>query len=186
MKTHMPTKALLLAIATMWIVYGLQYFIPLEQFGIVPRTFSGLIGIFAAPFLHANLLHLIANTISLLLIGLVFFTVQGRKSFVISAEIIVIGGLLTWLIARPDSIHIGASGYIYGLLGYALFIGVFQRKLSNILFSSAFFFLYGGALWGLLPINPFVSWEGHVSGFVAGALCAKFAGPERATASRSD
>lgn len=174
MKNHMPAKILLIAIAAMWLVYGLQYFFALEQFGIVPRTLSGLVGIIVSPFLHANLLHLLANTTSLLLLGMVFFTVQGKKSLLISVEIILIGGFLTWLIARPDSVHIGASAYIYGLLGYALFIGIFQRKLSNILFSSAFFFLYGGALWGLLPINPFVSWEGHISGFIAGALVAKF------------
>ncbi len=174
MQSHRPAKVLLIAIAAMWLIYGLQYFIPLEQFGIVPRTLSGLIGIIASPFLHANLLHLLANTGSLILLGMVFFTVQGKKSLLISVEIIIIGGFLTWLIARPDSVHIGASGYIYGLLGYSLFIGIFQRKLSNILFSGAVFFLYGGALWGLLPINPFVSWEGHISGFIAGALVAKF------------
>ncbi|NOY61865.1 MAG: rhomboid family intramembrane serine protease [Gammaproteobacteria bacterium] len=185
MITRSPAKVLLIAIVVMWVVYGLQYFLPLQQFGIVPRTFSGLIGIVAAPFLHANLLHLITNTVSLVLLGMLFFTVQGKKSLTISIEIILIGGFLTWLIGRPDSVHIGASGYIYGLLGYALFIGIFQRKWSNILFSAVIFFLYGGALWGLLPVNPFVSWEGHVSGFVAGALCAKFAGQQQRTGTSS-
>ena len=178
MKSHMPAKVLLIAIVIMWLVYGLQTFIPLEQFGIVPRTLSGLIGIFASPFLHGSLSHLIANSVGLLFLGMVFFTVQGHKSLIISIEVIIIGGFFTWLIGSADSVHIGASGYIYGLLGYALFIGIFQRKLSSILFSVAIFFFYGGALWGLLPVNPLVSWEGHLSGFVAGALCAKFADTE--------
>ena len=171
-----PPSSIFTFIATMWIVFFLQKFLPLVEWGgIHPRSTNGLLGIVFSPFLHGGLYHLIANTTSLLFLGILFFAAQGKKALVISVELIVLGGFLTWLIGRSGTVHIGASGYIYGILGYSLSLGIFKRQLMNIVFSGLVFFLYGGALWGLLPLNPHVSWEGHISGFIAGIICAKFA-----------
>jgi len=171
-----PLRIIFGFISLMWVFFFLQIFLPLRQLGIVPRSLSGLWGVLLSPFLHGSLFHLLANTFSLIVLGLLFFASQGKKALSISAGIIIIGGLGTWLIGRSGTVHIGASTYIYGLMGFSLTVGIFQKSLVNIVYSVLILALYGGALWGLLPLNPYISWEGHLCGFAAGILIAKFSG----------
>jgi len=161
-------------IGLLWLILLLSGIFPLRELGIVPRSLSGLLGILFAPFLHANVSHLAANTGALLILGLILFTLEGPRMFGILAVIALFGGLGTWLIGRGDSIHLGASGLIYGIFGYILAAGIFKRSIASIIGALVVLGLYGGLIWGVLPTQTCVSWEGHLCGFLAGVGDAKF------------
>ncbi len=167
-----PIKNLLYGIAFLWIVHILSYFFPLNKFGIVPRNIYGLWGILFAPLLHNDFSHLSANSVSLFILGLFLITLEHKKSYWIIIAVVLLGGAGTWLIGRPDTIHIGASGVIYGILGYLLARGLFKRDLKSLIISLAVFFLYSGMIFGVLPVNSSMSWESHLCGFVSGIIMA--------------
>ncbi len=144
----------------------------LDQFGIVPRHLIGLRGILFAPFLHANFRHLIANTVPFVTLGWLVMLRHTSDFFVVTAISMLVGGMGTWLIGAPG-FHIGASGVIFGYLGFLLSRGYFERKISSMLLSIMIGLLYGGLLWGVLPNQPGVSWEGHLFGFIGGSIAAK-------------
>jgi len=144
----------------------------LEHFGLRPRTMDGLIGIFTMPFLHGNWDHLASNTFPLAIFGTLVMLRGLERFLAVTAVIVATSGVAVWLVAR-SSIHIGASGLIFGYLGYLMSIGFWERKLGPILLSLAVGFLYGGMLWGVLPGQPGVSWEGHLFGFLGGVLAAR-------------
>jgi membrane associated rhomboid family serine protease len=170
-----PLKAVFVTLAVLWIIFFLASIFPeLKNMGIYPRTIHGLIGILTSPFIHADLSHLIANSTGILILGTVFASLEGSRFKYIIVPIFLLSGLGTWLIGRSGSVHIGASGVIYGLLGYLLFAGIFTKKLSTIAVSILVLFLYGGAVWGIFPLigQPYISWEAHLSGFIAGIITA--------------
>jgi membrane associated rhomboid family serine protease len=145
----------------------------LAVFGIRPRTPEGLWGILFAPFLHANLAHLLANTIPLVVLGCLVALRGRRDFFLVTAWVMLVGGGAVWLLGRPFSIHIGASGLIFGYLGFILARGVFERGLQAGLLAIIVFVLYGGTLWGVLPASSRISWESHLFGFLAGLMAGK-------------
>lgn len=145
----------------------------LDRFGVQPRSLVGLRGVVLAPLLHGGLGHLIANTGPLLMLGWFVMWRQTRDWFVVGAFATVVGGLGTWLVGASNSVHIGASGVVFGFLGYLLLRGWFERKFFSIVGSVLVGVMYGGALWGLLPGTPGVSWEGHLFGFLGGVLAAR-------------
>jgi membrane associated rhomboid family serine protease len=146
----------------------------LANFGVEPRTISGLFGILLAPFLHASFAHLIANTVPLVVLG--WFVMLRRKRDLLTVSLIsgLVGGLGTWLIAPALTVHIGASVLIFGYLGYLLARGIFERRFWPILGSIAVFFLYGTALFGVLPGQIGISWQGHLFGLIGGILAARW------------
>lgn len=146
--------------------------IRLDQFGIIPRDSTGLRGILFAPFLHANFSHLIANTLPFVTLGWLVMLRRTTDFFIVSLISMVVGGLGTWLIGSAG-LHIGASGVIFGYLGFLLFRGYFERKLTSMIMSAIVGLFYGGLLLGLLPNQPGVSWEGHLFGFIGGCIAAK-------------
>ena len=154
-----------------WIVEILDFLIPgrwLDSFGIRPRTLVGLFGIFLAPFLHANFAHLAANTVPFLVLGFLV-ALRGLATYIgLSLLIVIFGGLGVWLFGATGTDHIGASGVIFGYLGYLLARGYFERRVSSILIAIVVVVLYGGALWGVLPGDPRISWQAHLFGFMAG------------------
>jgi membrane associated rhomboid family serine protease len=164
----------LICIALLWAVYFLNLVLPfdLRAYGIRPRSISGLSGILFAPFLHYGLGHLLSN--SLALAPLLFFSLAYSKRLTLDALILIalIGGACTWLLGGPHSVHIGASGLIFGLIGYLLAIGLFRRELVALAVSLAVAFYYGWALFSLFVVLPGVSWAGHFFGFAAGVFAA--------------
>ena len=144
----------------------------LDRFGIQPRNIVGLRGIIFAPFLHGGFGHLIANTIPFLTLGWLTMIQETSDFFLVSLLAALIGGIGVWLFAGAGSIHIGASILIYGYLGFLLFRGLFQKNLPSILVSIIVFFLYGGLIFGVLPSQIGVSWQGHLFGFIGGAITA--------------
>ncbi len=143
--------------------------IPLKQFGLVPRTIMGLIGIFSAPFLHGSLPHIINNSVSFTLFAGALALLEGDKMFSKMMLMLVIGGALTWALGRNAN-HIGASGLIFSLWGYMVLSGWFSRKLKYIVVSIMLIFFYSGMIFGVLPGKVGISWEGHLFGFVAGII----------------
>lgn len=146
----------------------------LSALGIHPRSLHGLVGIVFAPFLHANFAHLIANTVPMLLLGGIVMQRSRATLVKVSALSALVGGLGTWLIAPAASVHVGASILIFGYLGYLLLRGYFERHWLSMLGSAAVFVLFGGALWGVLPGQEGISWQGHLFGLLGGILAAKW------------
>jgi membrane associated rhomboid family serine protease len=157
-----------------WCVFLIGHILPfrLESFGITPRTIHGLIGIPAAPFLHANLAHLISNTVPLTMLLLLL---AGSKAhfWTVVAAIVLLTGALLWMFGRPAT-HIGASGLIYGLISYLLVSGIREWRIVPMLIAIVVGFLYGGTLAsGVVPTSESqISWEGHLLGAIAGGAIA--------------
>lgn len=144
----------------------------LQHHGLRPRTLDGLLGIFTMPLLHGDWDHLASNTVPLAIFGTLVLLRGLERFLAVTAVIVLTSGTAVWIVAR-SSIHIGASGLIFGYLGYLMSMGFWERKLGPILLSLAVGFLYGGMLWGVLPGQPGVSWEGHLFGFLGGVLAAR-------------
>lgn len=164
---------MLSVIALLWIIFFLSIIFPLNSFGIVPRHISSLPGIFFAPFLHGGVMHLLSNSISLLLLGTIMLSYEKSRAWPIMFFLIILTGAGTWIIGR-SAVHIGASGLIYGLLGYLLTIGFYKRDTKTIIISLGVFLLQGGAILGILPGSGPVSWESHLCGFIAGIFTARY------------
>ncbi|WP_447593213.1 rhomboid family intramembrane serine protease [Aquipseudomonas campi] len=137
----------------------------LNAWGVLPRHLASLPGILAAPWLHADWLHLFNNLPGLLVLGWLVSLVSIRHFLQSSVFIILGSGGLVWLFARPG-MHLGASGWLFGLWGLLLAQAWFQRSLGTFLIALLVLFFYGGWWFGLLP-HDVVSFEYHL----AGALC---------------
>jgi membrane associated rhomboid family serine protease len=166
----------------------------LDSNGIRPLTSDGLWGIILAPILHANWQHLMANTVPLLVLGFLM-TLAGISRFVWATVIVwILGGFGTWLIGNVGSAcgptdHIGASGLIFGWLTFLLVFGLFVRRVWDIVIGLVVLFAYGSVLLGAMPVLHQcggLSWQGHLSGALAGVVAAYLlSAPERkARASR--
>ena len=174
LKTH--TTILGGAIAIMWILEIIDLFFlrgRLNAYGIRPHTIIGLRGILFAPFLHAGLGHLIANTIPFLTLGWLIMLRETSDFFIVTAITTLVSGLGVWLFGNPYSVHIGASGVVFGYLGFLLLRGYFERSFIAIALSLIVGFFYGGVIWGILPTQRGISWEGHLFGFIGGILAAR-------------
>jgi membrane associated rhomboid family serine protease len=167
---------ILLLTAFCWLVFGVNNLLlngRFESYGIVPRHIGHLSGILWAPFLHGSFSHLAANTVPLLLLGGVLCS-RGWGEFIIVTVLgILLGGSLTWLVARP-ACHIGASGLIFAYFGYLASLALFRRTFGSFLLSVVCLLAYGGMLRGILPTATAVSWEGHAAGLFAGVVMAWF------------
>jgi membrane associated rhomboid family serine protease len=170
---YMPIKATLGFVASIWIIHFVAMFLPfIQNYGIVPRTATGLVGVVSSPFLHGSWSHLYANTGSLLIFGIALSLLESKKYLSIVVKVVVLGGLMTWLMGRSAN-HIGASGLVFGLFGYLLLVGFFKRNLKYILVSLIMLVSYGGIVFGVLPGQSGISWEQHLFGFVSGGLVAR-------------
>lgn len=149
----------------------------LDAYGITPRTEDGLVGIALAPVLHFGFDHLVANTVPVLVLGFLTLATGIARGLVATAVIWVVGGLGVWLFAGDRSIHAGASVLVFGWIVYLVVRGLLNRSTTEILIGVAVFLLYSGALLGVLPGQPGVSWQGHLSGAVGGALAARLLRP---------
>jgi membrane associated rhomboid family serine protease len=156
--------------AVLWVVqfinaadsYGL------DRFGLQPREVDGLWGVVTMPFLHGSYGHLVSNTVPLLAIGWMVLLSGLRIWATVTAIVVVGGGLLTWLVA-PHGLIVGASGMIFGWLGYLLSRAWFSRKLKWIFVAVVALVFFGSLLFGLFPtLHSGVSWPAHVCGFAAG------------------
>ena len=144
----------------------------LNQLGTIPRYVPGLKGIILGPFVHGSLQHYFSNIIPLCIFSYLLLQYGLKRYLQVTLWIMLITGLLVWLFARPAS-HIGVSGVIYGYFGYLILAGFLSGKFKLIIISVLVAFFYGGLIFGILPASPFISWESHLFGFIAGLAAAK-------------
>ena len=168
-------------VVLLWLIELADVLLParLDQEGVRPRDEDGLWGILFAPLLHAGWDHLIANSVPLLVLGFLVFLSGIGRALAATAVIWVVGGLGTWLIAPEHTVHIGASVIVFGWLTYLILRGIFARNEGQIALGAVVLVLYGGALWGVLPGQPGVSWQGHLFGAIGGGLAAWWLAPDR-------
>lgn len=153
----------------------------LRSFGLRPRTLEGLLGIITYPLLHSGWRHITDNSVPAFVLLLGMFSFYGRLTWRVLAWGWLMSGAWMWVAAR-DGNHIGFSGIIYTLASFIFFSGVFRRHFRLMALSLTVVFLYGSMVWGVLPIQPQVSWEGHLFGALAGVVLAFFfreKGPQR-------
>jgi len=164
-------RPIIVIIGAIWAVFLLDLILPLEQLGLVPRSFLGLTGIITMPFLHGNFGHLIGNSLPLvILLGLMVISRPRPWSAVILLTLI--SGAALWLLGRP-ALHIGASGLIYALMGFLIGVGILERRLISAAVALFVGLTYGmSIIGGIMPGQPGVSWEGHLFGLFAGAALA--------------
>ncbi|WP_039961613.1 rhomboid family intramembrane serine protease, partial [Kamptonema sp. PCC 6506] len=179
--SELQTQAAILGgfVALMWIIEIVDWFLlggRLNAYGVRPWSMVGLRGILFMPFLHANFAHLAANTLPFITFGWLIMLQETSDFFLVSAVTMLVSGLGVWLTGAPYSVHIGASGLIFGYFGFLLLRGFFERSFMSIALSLFVGFLYGGLIWGVLPSQPGVSWQGHLFGFVGGVLAAQLLG----------
>jgi len=160
-------------IIIIWMIYISQstFDLPFAHYGILPRKISGIAGIFSAPLIHADISHLISNTPALLILSITVIYFYPDSSLKVLGLIYLLTGILVWLFAR-QVYHIGASGIIYGLLGFLFFSGVFRRDNRSIAIALLVTFIYGGLIWGVLPGVKGISWESHLFGGISGIIIA--------------
>ena len=144
----------------------------LDQEGVEPQQTDGLLGILFAPLLHGSWEHLFGNTVPLLVLGFLVLLSGVRLWLQVTAIVWMVGGLGTWLVAPPNTIHLGASVLIFGWLVFLLLRGFVSRRIGQIVLGLLILFLYGGILWGVLPGQPDISWQGHLFGAIGGAIAA--------------
>jgi membrane associated rhomboid family serine protease len=145
----------------------------LDAYGIQPRSEEGLVGIALAPMLHFGFDHLVSNTVPVAVLGFLTLATGVARGLLATAIIWVVGGLGVWVLAQPDSNHAGASVLIFGWIVYLVVRGFLNRRPTEILIGVAVFLLYSGALLGVLPGQPGVSWQGHLFGAIGGFVAAR-------------
>ncbi len=157
----------------LWVIHLITYLFEFYPYklGILPRNFSGLVGIFSSPMIHGSFSHLISNTAPLVFMGLGIFYFYPKVAYKVFTIIYLGTGIFVWLFAR-EVYHIGASGIIYGFVSFLFFSGIFRKDNRSIALSLVVIFLYGGLIWGVLPVEQGVSWESHLFGAVVGIIAA--------------
>ena len=159
----------------LWVVKALEFAsgASYAHLGILPRTLKGTIGIFTGPLIHGDIVHLISNTLPLLVMGIMLFYFYHRIAIEIFLWIYFVTGFWIWLLAR-DAYHIGASGVVYGMASFLFFSGLFRKNKQLMTISGIIILLYGGMLYGIFPdfVESNVSWEAHFLGGLAGMILA--------------
>lgn len=164
-------------LAVMWILEIVDVATPLnlDQFGIRPLDTAFLIGILISPVLHLGFDHLISNTMALVVLGpLVALTT--KRFWLVTAVVVLLGGIGVWLTGGPGTIHIGASGIVYGYAAFLVTHGFASRHPGRAVVGIIVALVYGGMVWGVLPIHAGVSWQAHLWGAVAGVAIAIYLG----------
>ena len=164
-----------LYVLSIWVVFIINAIVfggNLLYMGIHPLDVPSLPFIFTSPLLHGNLEHILGNTVP----GAIFAFLVGysgkRVFWEVTAFVVIIGGLGTWLFGGIGTNHVGASGLVYGWLAYLIVRGFFNRSGQQIVLGVTLGFLYSGLVWGMFPGNPGVSWQAHLFGAIGGAVAA--------------
>ena len=162
-----------LFVAILWSIklYEIAFDVNLAWYGLYPRTIHGLIGVATSPLLHGDLPHLISNTLPLLILGSIVFFFYRTIAFQVFFWVYLMTGIWVWAAGR-DSYHIGASGLIYGFVAFLFFSGIFRKDTRLLALSLFVVFMYGGIVWGILPLWRGVSYESHFLGALAGLITA--------------
>ena len=174
-----PTFFLFLIWFSLFTEVGLE--LSFVRLGVFPRELHGLIGIFTAPLVHADIKHLADNSVPVFVLSLAIFYFYREIAYKIFFIVYFVSGFLVWTVGR-EAYHIGASGLIYGFAAFLFLSGVIRKNMSLLAISLLVTFLYGSMIWGILPYDYKISWESHLMGAVTGIVLAviyRKQGPER-------
>jgi membrane associated rhomboid family serine protease len=182
----LKTHALVLGgtLGVFWTVFVVNSLLggALLRFGVIPRTTVGLRGILFAPFLHGSLSHIVANSLPFLALGWMVMLRDEKHFLPVTLAGMIGSALVAWLLGAPGSVHIGASGVVFGYLGFLMLSGWYARSFGSILLSVIVTVVWGSLAFGMLPGVPGISWQAHVGGFLGGVLAARaFRRPRRET-----
>jgi membrane associated rhomboid family serine protease len=173
----LKTQAVVLGgtLAVFWAVFIVNTVLggSLLTWGVIPRTTIGLRGILFAPFLHATLDHIVANSIPFLALGWMVMLRDERHFIPVTLAGMVGSGVTAWLLGAPGSVHIGASGVIFGYLGFLMLTGWYTRSFVSILLSVIVTLAWGSLVLGMMPGQPGISWPAHIGGFLGGVFAAR-------------
>jgi membrane associated rhomboid family serine protease len=178
---QLKSRIVLLAafVGSMWVAYLLSAalaFLHLNRHGVVPRTLSGLQGILFAPWLHASMMHLVANTGGLLILGWLCMWPRIANFWQATMGAILGADLCAWLIGAPYTVHIGASGLVFGYAGCLVARGYYTQHVLALLVALFVAGSYGLTMFlGVMPLYPGVSWQSHLGGALGGILAARAA-----------
>jgi membrane associated rhomboid family serine protease len=161
-------------VALMWVLEVVDVALDhrLDRYGIEPRDPDGLDGVVAAPFLHVGFGHLIANTLPFVVMGVVIAFEGPLRLVGVTVIVAIVSGLGTWLVAPENTIHLGASGVVFGYATYLIACGLFNRRAGELAIGAGVAVLWGGALLGGLEPQRGISWQGHLFGALGGLLAA--------------
>lgn len=160
-------------VVVLWLIHLTNWAMDLDPlpFGVRPREWLGLVGVATAPLVHGDFAHLVANSAPLLVLGVVMLFLYPHSTLRVLPAVYLGPGMLVWLFGR-DSVHLGASGLVYGLVSYVFVAGLLRRDRRAVAASLLVVMLYGSLAWGVLPIEPRVSWETHLAAAVIGVSMA--------------
>lgn len=172
-----------LFVVLLWLIkwVEIQFEFSLSEYGVLPRNLVGLRGVLFSPLIHGDVGHLFNNSVPLIVLGWTLFYFYRSIAFKVVFWSYLLAGLYTWISARY-SYHIGASGLVYALFGFIFISGFIRRYIPLIAISFLVAFLYGSLIWGILPWDHKMSWEGHFWGLFVGLILAVYyrkKGPQR-------
>ena len=168
-------RVILIMVAAMWVseVVDVASGHRLDQLGIEPREPDGLVGVATAPFLHAGFGHLASNTVPFAALGIAIAFSGLARLAAVTAIVMALGGFGTWLLAPEGTVHIGASGEVFGYAAYLIVRGIFNRSPAELFLAAVVVLFMGGALLGGLVPRSGVSWQGHLFGALGGVAAAR-------------
>ena len=174
-------QLLLTILALMWVVEAVDFILggALNAFGIRPRTIEGLIGIMLAPFLHGDFAHLISNSIPFAVLGWLILARSRDEFWRVTSIVWVSSGVGAWLLGAPNTVHIGASGVVFGYFGFLLTRAFFDRHWLSAVIAIIVIAAYGSLIFGVLPFQMGISWQGHLFGAIGGVFAARQLGKAR-------
>lgn len=154
-------------------LYDFNFHLDLYKYGVLPRNFSGLIGVLTSPFIHstANYSHILNNSLPMFVLTWLLFYSYRTVATKVFVFIYLFTGVVVWLLGR-ETYHIGMSGVIYGLTSFLIVSGFYRKNMRVAGISLLVIFLYGSIIWGVIPLDPSISWEGHFFGFLSGMIMA--------------
>lgn len=167
-------------IAALYAVEVVDVLVPsigLDHYGVRPGDWSHWEGIFMAPLLHSGWAYVIGNSIALLIFGSLILIKGWQLLVEVTLYSIIVGGVVVMVMGSPNSVHIGASGVVYGYWLYIIAAGFYERSGNSILMAIGVIAVYGGYVYGMIPseynsVNS-ISWQGHLGGAIGGFLVAK-------------
>jgi membrane associated rhomboid family serine protease len=164
----------LVFVAVLWAILLVDELtsLDLRGFGVRPGAAEGLVGLLTMPLLHGGFVHLLKNTLPTLTLGVALYYFYPHTSRRVLPWFWLFPGLFVWVVGEAGSTHFGASGLNFALLGFVGLGGLLRRSAPVLALSLAVLFYYGGMLSGVLPIEPGVSWEGHLGGLLIGVVLA--------------
>ncbi len=158
----------------LWVIHILKltFNLNLSSYGVIARDWSGVKGIFTAPFIHGSIQHLMSNSVPLFVLSTMIILFYRKVAYQSILLIYVMTGAAVWMFSRPYVSHIGASGVVYGLVSFVFWSGLFRRNIKSIVLALIVTILYSGYALGVLPNQKGISWESHLFGAFVGIIVA--------------